>query len=127
MKTKKTSFRVTSSALQFQNILVKAMDIPRTTFHKKMIDYFLKNEMGIHPSLLITNRTDPNYIKKDATEQIYLDVIREAELQKVAEKYGCKIGTILFQAMMEYSVSIAPEVLGKDDLRKLFPEKKKNA
>ncbi len=38
----KTTFAVTADALKFENLLLKHMDIPRTTFHRRMISYFLK-------------------------------------------------------------------------------------
>ncbi len=123
MKTKKTTFAVTASALQFENILVKEMDIPRTTFHRRMIDYFLENE-EVHPYLLIKKTSDPNFVKRDAVEQIYLDEIRELKLEEVAERYKCRVGVLLFQALISYSVAIAPEVLGKKDMERLFPGEK---
>lgn len=120
MSSKQTSFKVTRSALEFENLLLEHMDIPRTTFHRKMIDYFVKNEIEIHPYLLIGSKADPHYVKKTAVEQIYLDEVREKQVLDVAERYGCRIGTVLFQAMMAYSIHIAPAVLGKEDLAKLF-------
>lgn len=37
-----------------------------------------------------------------------------------ANKYGCRIGVILFQAMMSYCIAIASDVLGKEEIGKLF-------
>lgn len=124
MKTKKTSFAVTESALQFENVLIKAMDIPRTTFHRRMIDYFLENEIEVHPYLLIKKSSDSNFVKREAMEQIYLDEVRALKLEEVAEQYKCRIGVLLFQALISYSVAIAPEVLGKKDMERLFPGEK---
>lgn len=123
MKTKKTSFAATESALQFENILIKEMDIPRTTFHRRMIDYFLENE-EVHPYLLIKKNSDPNFVKREAMEQIYLDEIRLLKLEEVAERYECRVGVLLFQALVSYSVAIAPEVLGRKDMERLFPGEK---
>lgn len=124
MKTKKTSFAVTESALQFENVLIKEMDIPRTTFHRRMIDYFLENEIEVHPYLLIKKNSDSNFVKREAMEQIYLDEVRALKLEEVAERYKCRIGVLLFQALISYSVAIAPEVLGKKDMERLFPGEK---
>lgn len=120
MKVKKTSFKVTQSALEFENLLLEHMDIPRTAFHRKMIDYFVKNEIEIHPYLLIGSSADPHYVRKTAVEQIYLDEVREKKVLDIAERYGCRIGTVLFQAMMSYSIHIAPDVLGEKNLTRLF-------
>ena len=74
---KKTTFAVTADTLKFENLLLSHMDIPRTTFHRRMISYFFKNEIEVHPYLLITEKKAKNYVKKDAVEQIYLVVVRE--------------------------------------------------
>lgn len=121
MGVKKTTFKATTSALQFEYILLNEMDIPRTAFHRKMIDYLIKNEIEIHPFLLIRRRSDPNYVKREATEQIYLDDVREVQIKEVAQKYNCHMGTVLFQALLSYSIAIAPDVLGKAEMEKLFP------
>ena len=120
MKIKKTSFAVTRSALDFEKLILSYMDIKRTTFHRKMIDYYFKNQIRVHPYLLISDKTDPHYIRKKAVEQIYLDSVREEKIQKEAEMYGCRTGVILFQAMMSYCLAVAPEVLGTEELGKLF-------
>lgn len=115
---KKTTFNVTSSALELENILIKKMDILRTNFHRRMIDYYLAYDRTINPYLLIRKRSDPNYIKKDAVEQIYLDEDREKALMEIAERYSaketkCGINIVLFQALLSYCVVQAPVVLGE--------------
>lgn len=121
MKVKKTSFKTTASAAQFVTILIHEMDIPRTSFHRKMIDHFIENELEVHPLLKIRQRKDPHYIKREETEQIYLDEAREMQLQEAAEKNNCSISAVLFQAMLSYSIAIAPDVLGKKEMARLFP------
>lgn len=116
----KTTFHVTKSALQFENLLLRYSGTPRAEFHRNMIDYFFQNNIQIHPQLLVRKIYDPNYIKKTETEQIYLDDFRREQLEKAAKENGCGIGIILFQAMISYSVAIAPEVLGDRDFARLF-------
>lgn len=120
MRILKTSFAVTESALKFENVLLSHMDISRSLFHRRMIDYFFENHIKIHPYLLITDKTNPNYIRKKAVEQIYIDEIRKGKIEEVADEYGCRTGVVLFQAMMSYSLEIAPEVLGPEELGRLF-------
>ena len=120
MKTRKTSFRVTETALNFENLILSHMDIPRTTFHRRMIDYFIEHNVRVHEYLLITNRNDPNYVKKTTCEQIYLDEGRDKKLEAIAKKYNCTIGVLLFQAMMTYCIETAKDVLGPEELAKYF-------
>lgn len=120
---KKTTFNVTSSALELENVLLKKMDIPRTNFHRRMIDYYLKYDREVNPYLLIRKRSDPNYVKKDLVEQIYLDEDREKALMEIAERYSsegakCGTNTVLFQALLSYCVAQAPLVLGEETVNK---------
>lgn len=54
---KKTSFRVTKATLELENALIQKMDIPRTTFHRRMIDYYLEYDRTVKPQLLIRKMT----------------------------------------------------------------------
>lgn len=118
---KKTTFNVTKSALELENLLIKKMDIPRTNFHRRMIDYYLEFDRTVNPYLLIKKRNDPNYVRKDAVEQIYLDEEREKVLTEIAESYSvegakCGINIVLFQALLSYCVVQAPIVLGEETI-----------
>lgn len=124
MVVKKTTFKLTESALQFENLLLEELEIPRTVFHRKMLKYFAENEIEVHPYLKITNYTDPNFIKKEAVEQVYLDKKSKQILEDAMQINECKSGAVLFQALMSYCIAIAPEVLGKKDMKILFPDEK---
>lgn len=116
----KTSFRITNATQVLEKILVLKMDVPRNTFHRRAIDYFIESGERVHPHLLIKTRNDPNYVKKDKMEQIYLDDDRKAALERIAEKNGCGITIVLFQALMSYCNVMAPIVLGEETIKKLF-------
>lgn len=123
MKTKKTSFNLTKATLLLENEILNNMDISRVAFHRRAINYFLGNGGSIHPYLLIKDRSDPNYVHKDAMEQIYLDAERESALLKVSEKYdNCGITIVLFQALMTYCSVMAPIILGDEAVEKMFGE-----
>lgn len=109
---KKTTFKVPKSLLDLQNAILDKMDIPKTVFHRRMIDDFIGRGGNISPRLLIVNRTDPGYVKKEVSEQIYLDEERESKIHEVMNRYDCKQSVVLFQAMLDYCCMIAPEVLG---------------
>lgn len=122
---KKTTFNITSSALELENVLIKKMDIPRTNFHRRMIDYYLEYDRAVEPYLLIKKRSDPNYVKKDAVEQIYLDENREKALAEIAESCSvkeakCGLNIVLFQALLSYCVAQAPVVLGEETISQIL-------
>lgn len=124
MAIKKTTFKLTESALQFENLLLEELEIPRTVFHRKMIKYLCENGIEVQPCLKITNHTDPNFVRKDAMEQVYLDEKSRMLVEDAMRINECKAGAVLFQALLSYSIAIAPEVLGKKDMKILFPDEK---
>lgn len=109
---KKTTFNITRSTRMLENVLVNQMDIPKANFHRRAIDYYLANEPDVHPWLKITRRSDPHYIKKEMTDQIYLDGEREAQLLEVARQHECGLTIVLFQALLTYCSVQAPLILG---------------
>ena len=124
---RKTSFGITRSALELENLILSNMDIPRTVFHRRMIDYYLKYDGTIHPNLLIKERSNPQYVHKDKMEQIYLDEERETGLMEIVKKYDGKIGisAVLFQALLTYCIVQAPIILGEDIFDKAMNNNKK--
>lgn len=109
---KKTSFKLTKSLLDLECEILSHMDIPRTTFHRRAIDKFIREGGTINPRLLVTKRNDPQYVKKEEIEQIYLDEERENQLREIADQNNCTVSVVLFQALLDYCCMQAPIVLG---------------
>lgn len=116
----KTTSNITEAAFVLESILIEAMDIPRATFHRRAIDYFLEKVRVVHPYLLIKDRKDPNYVVKKKNEQFYLDDERREKLLACAEENGCGISVVLFQALMSYCEVLAPLILGEEMVKQLF-------
>ena len=110
MKKRLTSFNITETASTLEDYYIQKLDITKTSFHRRMIDYFLENidEITLDERLLITNTNDPDYVHKRKKEQIYLDQEREEKLNQSARYFyrttGKDIGItiILFQALLSY-------------------------
>lgn len=111
---KPTTFHVTKSTVLLENEILAQLDIPRLTFHRRAFRYFLDNDIKVHPNLLITERKDPRYIRKTATEQTVIDNDMKAALEEAAERNNCGITIVMFQALMTYCSVVAPIVLGDD-------------
>ncbi len=120
---KKTTFKISSSVQEMERAIIHRMGIPRTVFHRWAIEYYLKYDRTIHPNLRIKTKKDPEYVIRDATEQIYLDEKDEEALLDIAEKYYGErknIGTVLFQAVLTYCTVQAPVILGKHAVKKMI-------
>lgn len=107
MEKCKTSFRVTSATQQLEKKILEATEYSQTVFQKKAIDYYINGDRKIDPRLQITAWSDPEYVKRDAVEQIYIDSGRKAILENIAAEQNCKLGTVLFQALLDYCVQQA--------------------
>lgn len=102
-----TSFKITVSVRYLETEILNETGLPQTVFHRKAIDDFLKGDGKIDEELKITKRTDPQYVKKSYTEQIYLDEVREKKLEAVAEKENTKKTVVLFQALLNFCLKNA--------------------
>lgn len=118
---KKTSFLVTSSLYLLEEKVIKAMDIPRTTYQRRAVLDFLKGDRIINERLLIVSRSHPDYVKKDYLEQIYIDEEIYNQLKEVAQENindkgkPIHVTTVLFQAMLDYTSKMAFVYLGEGE------------
>lgn len=102
---KPTSFKITSSLNYLENEILKETGLSHTEFQRKAIDAFLQGKQEISPRLKIKRRSDPNYIRKTVKEPIYLDQDREKKIRIVANREGCGITIVLFQALYDYCIA----------------------
>lgn len=99
-----TTFKITTSLQYLEGEILKKTGMLKTAFHKHAIQDFLAGDQKIEERLKIRRFSDPRYVKKDALEQIYLDSFYKEKLKEVAEREGCGITVVLFQALLDYCV-----------------------
>lgn len=107
----KTTVGITEATKILIDQLVKEMDIPKTTFYKRAISYFIEYDSTIHPYLLITKREHPNYVRKIINEQIYVEENSVEKLKEIAKENNCKWTITIFQALITYCCVMAPVIL----------------
>lgn len=109
---KRTSFSVTTAIQAMEERILAVTGLSRTVYHRKALQKYLEQENPqINPRLLITKRSDPLFVRKPASEPVYLSEEDREGLEKLAEKYGTSIGTVFLQALLEYTV-VQAELLG---------------
>lgn len=99
-----TTFNMTTSIKYMQTQILGYTGLSKTAWQRKAIDYFLSGEKKISPSFKIKKRTDPHYISKPVTEQIYLDEEQKRAIEEVARKESCGLTTVLLQCMNDYCI-----------------------
>lgn len=71
-------------------------------FVRRAIRYFLGGDHQISERVRITQRTNPQYIKRDCMYKVHMDLDQKAALEKVAEEQHCKMSQVFFQVMLDY-------------------------
>lgn len=115
---KYTSVKVTQSTKVLESEILRHMDISKLAFHNRAIDYFYEHG-EMHPHLLIKERKHPNYVKKSAVEQVYLDMAHKKKLLEIAEKNNCGYTLVFFNALITYCSVMAPIILGENKVDEL--------
>ena len=96
----KTTVAITHSTKILQDEILKHMDIPKTVFHQRAIKHFLEHNIPVHPWLLIKDRDDLNYVNKNDSEQMYIEVELAEQMKEISDEYNCGWTTVVFQALM---------------------------
>lgn len=100
-----TSFSVNRSVQILEQEILEETGLSKAAFHRKAVEYFYNcGDRHVHPRLLITKRTDPLYVKRDAREQVYVSEKMRTQIKEIsALPYNqCSDGTVFFHALMIY-------------------------
>lgn len=106
MKKKHTTFYITSELKELIDYLLEREEIPKTLYLKRAIRHYLNGDRKIDPRILITQRTHPDYIRRDTLDSGYIDWSQWEELEQIAKEKKCKTAPIIFQALIEYSAEL---------------------
>lgn len=111
----KSSFSVTPAIQEMEKRVLGITRLSRTMYHRLALERYLGQENPqINYRLLIKKKTDPEYVRKNAVEPVYLSEEHRAGLDRIAQQYDTNIGTVFLQALLEYTV-IQAELLGLSD------------
>ena len=77
-------------------------EVTKIVFVRRAIRYFLGGDHQISERVRITQRTNPQYIKRDCMYKVHMDLDQKAALEKVAEEQHCKMSQVFFQVMLDY-------------------------
>ena len=96
MKQKKAkSFCITENIKDLVKYIAERDDYTK-------VRIFFEQGEGVSSRVLITDRSDPDYIPRNTPEVIYLDLELAETLEKHAKAWNCSEGQIVFQALINY-------------------------
>lgn len=78
------------------------MGITKTAFTEKAIQIFLDGDRKIQPELLITEKTNPNYISRDVLANARIREDHYEAVVEIANEYHCSYAIILYQALKNF-------------------------
>lgn len=119
-----TTFNITAALKCLEMLIIEKTELPKTLFQKRAIQDFLAGDRVVSERIKIRSIKNPQYIKKDVTESIYLDADLEAELQEVAKDQQCGLTHILFQALLDYCIKCS-DLIDEGTLNSIIIENQK--
>lgn len=104
MKKRKpsTSFYITQDLRDLVSFLRKREEMTKVVFYRKAIRIFFAGDQKIDPRIMITERSDPEYIRRDVLETMTFDSVQREQIKDLAAKRNCNEGQIIFQAVLNY-------------------------
>ena len=82
--------------------LAERDEVSKVVFVRRAIRSWMKNPGKINERILISKRSDPDYIERNTLFSTYLDEAQREQLKNMAEEKGCKVSQLFFQIMLDY-------------------------
>ena len=103
MQRKLTSFRVNKSLKILISELMKRDGCTKHYIHYQAIKHFYDSaDHQVYPRLLISRSSDPDYVKRDCKEQVYVTDEMQNMLEELSVYNQCTLGTVFFHALLIY-------------------------
>ena len=93
---------ITEECLRFVEYLTVREELTRVVFIRKAVRNFINGDNQIYPRILIKERTNQKYIRRDTLFCGYIDKTQKKILEEIAEEQGANFSQAFFQALVNY-------------------------
>ena len=93
---------ITEECLRFVEYLTVREELTRVVFIRKAVRNFINGDNQIYPRILIKERTNPKYIRRDTLFCGYIDKTQKKILEEIAEEQGANFSQAFFQALVNH-------------------------
>ena len=93
---------ITEEFLRLEEYLTVREELTQVVFIRKAVRNFINGDNHIDPRILIKERTNPKYIRRDALLCGYIDKTQKKILEEIAEEQGANFSQAFFQALVNY-------------------------
>ena len=97
-----TSFYLTKNLRDLSRFLHKRDEITKVVFYRRALKYYFEVDGTVDPKVLITERSHPDYIRRDAVETVKIDIDLKAQIEELALEKNYTEGQIIFMAIVDY-------------------------
>ena len=102
MEKVQTSFYITKEIKDLVKFLSNREEITKTVFYRRAIRNFFSVNSKIDPRVMLTERSNPDYIRRDVLETMIFDEDQISLIEEKAERLGCSKSCVIFQALIDY-------------------------
>lgn len=108
-KPQRTSVFVTEGLIKEMDVICRQAMITRSSFANHALANYLRKDPShqvIDRRILITERTNPEYIKRDERIFVFINPMLKEGLSKVAKANDCSEACVIFQALTDWLVTV---------------------
>ena len=98
-----TSYYITKYLQEVIEYLKQMEEVTNIVFLDRALWYFFEADPSMTEKLLITNRSDSDYVKRNILISNYIYKDQDEKVERYAYKMGYKKSQIIFQALLNYS------------------------
>lgn len=116
---KQFACQLSTELYELATFLSKREEISRVVFTRRAVRYFMTGDRKIDPPVLITERSNPNYLNRGSLWVVQMDEAQKKQIEEVAEENHCTVSQVFFQIMIDYCAL----VITQDDTGIIITEK----
>lgn len=103
-KAKKRLFSafITNEIYEMVDFLSEREEITKVVFFRRSLERFFTSGQRVSPRILITERNDPDYIKRDRLVMTYIEEDLWQIMKQTSEDQHCNLSQVFFSAVVNY-------------------------
>lgn len=89
---------------ELADFLTEREEVSKVVFVRRAIRFFMKGNHKVDDRLRITEKSNPDYVKRGVLYNVRMDMEQNLQLKLVAYEEECTVSQLFFQIMLDYCV-----------------------
>ena len=94
--------KISKQLFDLAEFLAEREEVTRLVFTRRAIRHYMDDKKDVDARILITKRSDPNYIERGTLYSVLIDEEQKKQIEEVAKDKGCKTAQLFFFILLEY-------------------------